>query len=187
MLHFVERWYICQNLKPHWHSVTSYRFYSGCTGVFMNVLSLFQDPFQGGTSHLIVVSPWSPIMDSFSVFPGHFWKNFVGCLSIWVYQCFLMIRLGLWVWENTAKVQCLFHHILQECLWKKLELTLAILILTTGLRYRLSDLPTVKLIFPHFILCALESNHWIPSTLMGRRLSSLSGRSKQGRIFMDCL
>lgn len=48
-------WYICQDLKSHWHSVVwAIDFILVALGFFMNVLSVFQAPFQGDTTPVVV-------------------------------------------------------------------------------------------------------------------------------------
>ena len=84
--------------------------------------------------------------------PQYFWRVFVRYLlnvpHLGFVSCFLMIRLGLWVWgKNTREVRYSSHCIISKGAWYHHDLFLVMLTLSTWLKQHLSDFSTAKLLF----------------------------------------
>lgn len=93
------------------------------TNFALHVLFLFWDPIQSTTLHLVLGSPSrSPLVsDTFLLFPYLFrtlndrkyWLSILwNILQSDFCNVFLMIRLSLWVYENTTELKCSSYHII---------------------------------------------------------------------------
>lgn len=86
------------------------------------------------------------------------------CLNL--SDIFLMIRLGLWVFERkTIEVKCRFYHMLPGCILS-IRFIAIDMTLITQLRSCWSGFSTVVILFsPLFILYSLEGSHYAQATL----------------------